>query len=105
VLTHGFSPMSNLRIGPMGSEHFDSSKGRTIVKRVVGFVFACLGIVLGLAGATPAHAQTNFHSFVSENGTGLSAAGGGTIFSYGNNRLTGNVSDGVTPMTSGFALK
>jgi hypothetical protein len=42
---------------------------------------------------------------VMSNVTGLSAAGGGTIFSYGNNRLTGNVSDGVTPMTSGFALK
>ena len=42
---------------------------------------------------------------VMSNVTGLSAAGGGTIFSYGNNRLTGNVSDGVTPVTGGFALK
>jgi len=36
---------------------------------------------------------------------GLSATGGGTIYSYGNNRLTGNASDGVTPVTGGFALK
>jgi hypothetical protein len=42
---------------------------------------------------------------VMSNVTGLSAAGGGTIYSYGNNRLTGNVSDGVTPVTGGFALK
>jgi len=42
---------------------------------------------------------------VMSNVTGLSTAGGGTIYSYGNNRLTGNASDGVTPVTSGFALK
>jgi hypothetical protein len=42
---------------------------------------------------------------VMSNATGLSAAGSGTIYSYGNNRLTGNASDGVTPVTSGFALK
>jgi hypothetical protein len=42
---------------------------------------------------------------VMSNLTGLSTAGGGTIYSYGNNRLTGNASDGVTPVTSGFALK
>ncbi len=42
---------------------------------------------------------------VMSNVTGLSTAGGGTIYSYGNNRLTGNASDGVTPMTGGFALK
>lgn len=42
---------------------------------------------------------------VMSNVTGLSAAGGGIIFSYGNNRLTGNVSDGSVPVTSGFALK
>jgi hypothetical protein len=42
---------------------------------------------------------------VMSNVTGLSAAGGGAIYSYGNNRLTGNVSDGVTPVTGGFALK
>ena len=42
---------------------------------------------------------------VMSNVTGLSTAGGGTIYSYGNNRLTGNASDGVTPVTGGFALK
>jgi hypothetical protein len=42
---------------------------------------------------------------VMSNVTGLSAASGGAIFSYGNNRLTGNVSDGSAPATSGFALK
>ncbi len=42
---------------------------------------------------------------VMSNLTGLSTAGGGTIYSYGNNRLTGNASDGVTPVTGGFALK
>jgi Right handed beta helix region len=42
---------------------------------------------------------------VMSNVTGLSATGGGTIYSYGNNRLTGNVGDGVTPVTGGFALK
>ena len=42
---------------------------------------------------------------VMSNLTGLSATGGGTIYSYGNNRLTGNASDGVTPVTGGFALK
>ena len=33
------------------------------------FVFACLGIVLSWAAATPAHAQNN-HSFISANGSG-----------------------------------
>ncbi len=42
---------------------------------------------------------------VMSNVTGLSAIGGGTIYSYGNNRLTGNASDGVTPVTGGFALR
>jgi hypothetical protein len=39
------------------------------------------------------------------NQTGLSMASGGEIFSYGNNRLTGNVSDGVAPIAGVFALK
>jgi Right handed beta helix region len=39
------------------------------MKKVVGFVFACLGIILGFAAATPAHAQI-LHSFVSGNGGG-----------------------------------
>ena len=39
------------------------------MKKVVGFVFTCLGIVLAFAAATPVHAQ-NYHSFVSGNGTG-----------------------------------
>jgi len=42
---------------------------------------------------------------VMSNVTGLSTAGGGAIYSYGNNRLTGNASDGVTPVTAGFTLK
>ncbi len=42
---------------------------------------------------------------VMSNVTGLSATSGGAIYSYGNNRLTGNASDGVTPVTSGFTLK
>ena len=42
---------------------------------------------------------------VMSNITGLSTAGGGAIYSYGNNRLTGNASDGVTPVTAGFTLK
>ncbi len=38
--------------------------------RNVSFVFASLGIVLGLAAATPCHAQTNLHSYVSATGSG-----------------------------------
>ena len=38
--------------------------------RKITFVSACLGIGLGLAGATPAHAQ-NQHSFVSGTGGGF----------------------------------
>jgi len=41
---------------------------------------------------------------VMSNQTGLSTAGGGGIYSYGNNRLSGNVSDGVTP-SGAIALK
>ena len=40
------------------------------MKKIVGFVFACLGIVLGFAAVTSAHAQANSHSFVSGNGSG-----------------------------------
>jgi hypothetical protein len=42
---------------------------------------------------------------VLSNHVGLSTAAGGTIFSYGNNRLTGNTSDGVAPAAGAFALK
>ncbi len=36
----------------------------------ISFAFACLGIVLGVAAAAPAAAQTNLHSFVAGNGSG-----------------------------------
>jgi hypothetical protein len=42
---------------------------------------------------------------VMSNQIGLSTASGGAIHSYGNNRLTGNVSDGVAPSTAGLALQ
>jgi hypothetical protein len=83
------------------------------MRRII-HVFACFGIVLGLAAATPTHAQTNHHSFISGTGSGssctftapcasLSAAIGATVpagiitcVDQGANAINGSVFGQVT---------
>jgi hypothetical protein len=62
--------------------------------RKIRFVFACLGIVVGLIAATPSHAVTNAHSFVSANGSGTTCTFTAPCLDF-QNALTATAPNGI----------
>jgi hypothetical protein len=80
-----------------------TAPGQSIVSVTVDRTSATLGSNFGIAAMGPSSFILLGRSTAMSNTTGVSAANGATIFSYGNNHLSGNVTDGAP--TAALALR
>jgi hypothetical protein len=80
-----------------------TAPGQSIVSVTLDRTSATLGSNFGIAATGPSSFILLGRSTAMSNTTGVSVANGATIFSYGNNHLSGNVTDGAP--SAALALK